>query len=604
MCGIAGEIRFDGAMADSEAVRAMTQAQQRRGPDGAGLYQQGPVALGHRRLRIIDLSAHGAQPMQDNTLGLTLVFNGCIYNYVQLREQLQQKGYSFFSSSDTEVIIKAYHHWGVECVQQFKGMFAFAIVERDSGRVFLARDRSGIKPLYYHHTASAFHFASSLPALLQSGAVDMAIDPKALHYYLMFHGIIPAPESLFQSVKKLPQGHWMMLEPDGSVKMERYWQVHFCPEPEGDEEEWKSRLLDKLDVAVQRRLVADVPVGVLLSGGIDSSLMVALCAKHSATPVKTFSIGFEDAGGEAGNEFYYSDMVAKHYGSEHRKIFIPQEDVIKHLPDCIANMSEPMVSWDNIGFYLLAREVSQHIKVVQCGQGADELFAGYGWHAPLLASHNPRDDFKKGWFDRSFAEYARMVHPDLVEENYAEAFIDDYYRESRAGSEFEKGLELDTTVLITDDPVKRVDNHTMAWGLEARVPFLDHEVVEFAATIPTAYKIRNGVGKWLLKEASRQLLPAEVIDRPKGYFPVPALKNLSGPTLEFMRETVMAQHCRNRGLVNADYVVQLVENPQAHLTPTGVSKLYQLAVLEHWLHIHAPQAYFGSSRKEPLRQAS
>lgn len=583
MCGIAGEIRFDGQEADVTTVAAMSAALERRGPDSSGLYQQGPVALGHQRLKIIDLSAHGAQPMQDNQLGLTMVFNGCIYNYPELREQLTAKGYNFFSTCDTEVILKAYHHWGKECVHHLKGMFAFVIIERDSGRVFLARDRSGIKPLYYQHTKKAFHFASTLPALLKSGQINKALDVRALHYYMTFHGIIPAPTSLIQSVKKLQPGYLMMLEADGSSTMEQYWSVDFKPAPEGDAEAWKAQLLEKLDTAVTRRLVADVPVGVLLSGGIDSSLLVALCAKHTDQPIKTFSIGFDDAGGEAGNEFYYSDMVAKHYGTEHKKLFIPQEDVIKHLPDCIANMSEPMVSWDNIGFYLLAREVSQHIKVVQCGQGADEMFAGYGWHAPLLESKHTKEDFKQGWFDRSFDEYKRIMHPDLVEEDYANQFIDNYYARSHASSEFEKGLELDATTLIVDDPVKRVDSHTMAWGLEARVPFLDHEVIEFASTIPTEYKIRGGIGKWLLKEASRELLPAEVIDRPKGYFPVPALKNLSGPTLEFMKDTVLSKAAQNRGIIKHDYLQQLADNPQAHLTPTGVSKLYQIAVLEYWL---------------------
>jgi asparagine synthase (glutamine-hydrolysing) len=571
-----------------EAVQVMCDSLARRGPDGSGVFIQGRMAFGHRRLKIIDLSEQAQQPMVDNELGLGIVFNGAIYNYPELRAELQTKGYRFFSHGDTEVILKAFHAWGERCVERFSGMFAFALWERDSGRVTLARDRLGIKPLYYAELADGLRFASSVPALLRAGGVDTTIDPIALHHYMTFHAVVPAPHTIFKGIRKLPPATVMTIEPDGKRRLNTYWSVDFTPRSEDaklSERDWQDQVLSTLKRAVDRRLVADVPVGVLLSGGLDSSLIVGLLAEAGQTGLMTFSIGFEAVDDEAGDEFSYSDLVARRFGTDHRKIFVDRDRVLPALDACVAAMSEPMVSHDNIGFFLLSQEVAQHVRVVQSGQGADEVFGGYHWYPPMLESNDAVADYANAFFDRDQADYRRAVNADLVSEDYSRAFVAEHFGRSGAPRPVDKALRLDTTVMLVDDPVKRVDNHTMAWGLEARVPFLDHELVELAARIPAELKVGNG-GKHILKEAARSVIPHEVIDRPKGYFPVPALKYLRGAYLDRVREILDQPAARNRGIFNRDYVEALLQNPEGNITALGGSKLWQVAVLEYWLQTH------------------
>jgi asparagine synthase (glutamine-hydrolysing) len=587
MCGIAGEMRFDGTAADLGRVQRMLELMHARGPDDDGLVAQGPVVLGHRRLAIVDLSERGAQPMRDQELGLTIVFNGCIYNHDALRTRLRNEGYRFFSRSDTEVILKAFHAWGDRCVDEFKGMFAFCIREHASGRLFLARDRLGIKPLYFMQDGRAFRFASTLPALTRDGLEDPGIDPVALHHYLSFHAVVPAPRTLLKAVRKLAPGHWMRVEPDGRVQEHRYWSLRFGSEASDPQSaaEWEEHVLEAMRVAVRRRLTGDVPVGVLLSGGLDSSLITGLLAQEGVPSLNTFTVGFEDVGAEAGNEFRYSDVMARTFGTNHHQLFIDSRTLLQHLPGCFSAMSEPMVSHDNIGFYLLSREVSKHVKVVQSGQGADEVFGGYHWYPPLLESTDPVDDYARVFFDRDHAEFAEVVAPDLLGEDHSRAFVAEHFAGVEAHSAVDRALHLDTTVMLVDDPVKRVDNMTMAWGLEARTPFLDHEVVEMAARIPAGLKLAQG-GKGVLKEAARRIIPDEVIDRPKGYFPVPALKYLRGESLEMVRDALCGQAARERGVFRRSYVERLLADPEAHLTPLRGSKLWQLAVLELWMQTH------------------
>ncbi|MBV8348863.1 MAG: N-acetylglutaminylglutamine amidotransferase, partial [Mycolicibacterium sp.] len=386
MCGICGEIRFDGRSADVTAVSRMTGAMVSRGPDSDGVVAHGPVALGHRRLSIIDLSAHGAQPMVDSDLGLSLVFNGCIYNYKDLRKELVVEGYRFFSTSDSEVVIKAFHKWGPRCVERFKGMFAFAIADRESGAVTLARDRLGIKPLYLAATPGRLRFASTMRALLDGGEVDTDLDRRALHHYMSFHSVVPAPRTIYRGVRKLPPATVRVVQPDGSHTDTVYWTPSFARDParaSWSPRHWQDALMDALRIAVERRMVADVPVGVLLSGGLDSSVVVALLAEQGQHGLATFSIGFDSAGGESGDEYYYSDLVAKVFDTDHHKIHIDTSRLLPAVPKAIAAMSEPMVSHDCVAFYLLSEEVSKSVKVVQSGQGADEILAGYDWYPPL-----------------------------------------------------------------------------------------------------------------------------------------------------------------------------------------------------------------------------
>ena len=590
MCGICGEVRFDGGFASAERIGRMAERLAPRGPDGAGVSLQGRVGLGHRRLKIIDLSERAAQPMVDSALGLSIAFNGCIYNYPELRSELEAKGHRFFSSGDTEVVLRAYAEWGTSCVDHFHGMFAFAISERATGRVVLGRDRFGIKPLYLAEIPGGLLFASSLPALAREAGVDRSVDRDALACYMSFHAVVPAPMTILKGVRKLPAATVRVIEPDGAHKDTRYWIPRH--EARADEanlsaEDWAERVLDALRVAVRRRMVADVPVGVLLSGGVDSSLIVGLLAEMGQTGLSTFSIGFEEANGEKGDEFVYSDLIAKHYDTQHEKIFIPSSELLEELPRTIAAMSEPMVSYDNVGFYLLSREVSKRIKVVQSGQGADEIFAGYHWYPPLTSSNDVVSDYAKVFFDRSHETLKSQLSGDwIAPSDVSRELVAEHLMRAGAATPVDRALRLDSQVMLVDDPVKRVDNMTMAWGLEARVPFLDHELAELAATIPPEFKLADN-GKGVLKDAARLVVPSEVIDRKKGYFPVPQLKYIDGPYLDLVRDALTSQAARERGMFRPEYLDGLFADPTSHITPLQGSELWQVALLEMWLQSHA-----------------
>ncbi len=586
MCGICGELRAGGA-ADVAAVARMGDTMTDRGPDSGGVWSQGPVALGHRRLQIIDLSACGAQPMTDPDLGLTIVFNGCIYNYPELREELSRAGYRFFSTSDTEVLLKAYHRWGEDFVDHLLGMFAFCIVERDSGRAILVRDRLGIKPLYLADVGGALRFASTLPALLAGGGVDTSIDPVALHHYMMFHAVVPAPHTILSGVRRLAPATMLVVEPDGSRRTKEYWSPSFVRDPAHEgmaPADWEDAVLSTLRTAVERRMVSDVPVGVLLSGGLDSSLIVGLLDELGQSNLQTFSVGFESVGGIEGDEFEFSDLVADHYGTDHHKLTISSDRMLPALEGAIAAMSEPMVSHDVVGFYLLSQEVAKHVKVVQSGQGADEVFAGYDWYPPMEdARADGLDTYEAAFFDRPRDEMVQALSPEyLAEGDVSRAFVAEHFARPRADAPLDRALRIDTQVMLVDDPVKRVDNMTMAWGLEARVPFLDHELIELAAACPPELKLAQE-GKGVLKEASRRVIPHEVIDRPKGYFPVPALKHLEGKYLDLVREALHAPAARERGIFKKDYVERLLSAPNDERTRLGSNKLWQLGLLELWL---------------------
>ena len=585
MCGICGQMKFSGIGSSARCVEKMTASLKRRGPDAQGIFVQGPVAMGHRRLKIIDLSERAQQPMVDSQLGLSIIFNGAVYNFAALRKTLEDRGYRFFSTGDTEVILKAYHAWGQDCVRRLNGMFAFAIYERDSGRLFLARDRLGIKPLYYRQGPEEFRFASSLPALIAGGDIAGDIDPVALHHYMTFHSVVPAPRTILSSVRKLPPGETMTIDARGGIETKPYWSLNFGPRPEErgyDLAQWQALVRQALRRSVKRRLTADVPVGVLLSGGVDSSLVVGLLAELGQRDLTTFSIGFDAVNGEAGNEFRYSDRVADHFGTRHHRIEAQAADVLASIDDCITAMSEPMVSHDCIGFYLLSRAVARHVKVVQSGQGADEIFGGYHWYPPLMTSSAALEDYAGHFFDRTHAEYAAAVDPQFLKDDYSTAFVAGHFATAGAPRAIDKALRIDTTVMLVEDPVKRVDNMTMAWGLEARVPFLDHEVVELAARIPARFKVAGG-GKHVLKEAARGIISSEVIDRPKGYFPVPALKHLQGDYLAFVQEALLSPRSRARTLFNPQHVNRLLAEPEDHFTPLRGSKIWQMAVLSYWL---------------------
>ena len=594
MCGICGELRFDGSLPDLGALARMSEKLARRGPDHAGSYSDGALAFGHRRLSIIDLSPSASQPMVDAALQLALVFNGTIYNYRDLRAELAGIGYTFFSEGDSEVILKAYHAWGHRCVERFYGMFAFAIWDQRRRQLFLARDRFGIKPLYMTQDGRRLRFASSVQALLTGGGIDTRLDAVALHHYFTLHTVVPAPRTVLAEVRKQPPATTMTVAADGQTTQRVYWTLDATrPAQPPSEAEWLDATRELLVRSLERRrLAADVPVGVLLSGGLDSSLLVGLLADH-VPDLQTFSIGFEGvgAGAEKADEFEYSDLIARQFNTRHHKHLIPNSEVLARLPEAVAAMTEPSMSHDVIAFYLLSERVSRSVKVVLAGQGADEIFGGYFWY-PLMDAESGAavERFRRHYFDRDHAEYLEMIAPGWHVGDVTGAMVAEELAKPRADNFLDQVWRFDVTTLIVDDPVKRVDNMPMAWGLEVRVPFLDHELVELAARMPPELKLKEG-GKYPLKAIARGVIPDAVIDRPKGYFPVPALKHVRGAFLGLMRGILQSDACIQRGLYQRAYVEKLLAEPEGHFTRIRGSKLWQLAVLEWWLQVNVDGAH-------------
>ncbi|SFV82351.1 Asparagine synthetase [glutamine-hydrolyzing] [hydrothermal vent metagenome] len=554
----------------------------RRGPDASGQWADGKIGFGHQRLSIIDLSNYGAQPMKDETLDLVLVFNGTIYNYQSLRQDLIKQGYTFFSHSDTEVIIKAYHFWGEDCVTHLDGMFAFCIWNQKTNLLFVARDRMGIKPLYFSLTDQAFSFASNTQALVAVG-VDTGINSVALQQQLSLHGVVPAPNTILNGVNKIKPATTLTIDAKGKVVEKTYWQPR-AQRSELSDDEHIERTHELLTQAVLKRMnAADVPIGVLLSGGLDSSLLVGLLHEAGHQDIRTFSIGFEDIDDEAGSEFEYSDQIVKQFNTTHEKYVVSNSQVLPRLGEAVANMAEPMVGQDSVAFYLLSEQVSKQVKVVLSGQGADEAFAGYFWYPRMQAeSGNEVERFAKHYVDRPYEEYLQTVNQQYHSGNHTEAWLNKEFAKANADEFMDKVFRTDITRLVVDDPVKRVDNMTMAWGLEARVPFMDYKLVEHALSISPSLKMSEE-GKHPLKQISRGLLPDSVIDRKKGYFPMPALKYVRGEFLDFMSDILKSSSCVNRGVYNQDFVQKVIDRPEHYMTALNGSRLWHLALLEYWL---------------------
>jgi len=587
MCGICGQFRFDSENVSSKSLTSMMSKLARRGPDSNGKWLEGKIGFGHQRLSIIDLSSYGNQPMVDDLLKLILVFNGTIYNYKSLRSELIDKGYSFFSHSDTEVIIKAYHYWGEDCVKYLDGMFAFCMWDQSNQKLFIARDRMGIKPLYYNLSNKAFTFASNSQALLTQ-ELDKSVNPIALQQQLSLHGVVPAPNTIINGIQKVKPATVITINTKGLLKEKTYWHPNANRSKRNlSDEDYIEKAHELLTAAVTKRMAAaDVPIGVLLSGGLDSSLLVALLKETSHEDIRTFSIGFEDIDNEAGSEFEYSDQIVSKFKTQHQKYVVSNAEVLPRLSEAVKNMAEPMVGQDAVAFYLLSEQVSKHIKVVLSGQGADEAFAGYFWYARMATEKgNEIERFSKHYVDRPHEEYLQTVMPTYQGANHTSNWLNKEFLKTGADSFIDKVFRTDITKLIVDDPVKRVDNMTMAWGLEARVPFLDTELVEWALKMPASLKMKEE-GKYPLKKIARELLPSSVIDRKKGYFPMPALKYIQGDFLEFMSDILTSSACLNRGVFNQNYVEKVINSPRDYMTALNGSRLWHLALFEFWMQIN------------------
>ncbi len=617
MCGIGGKLYFNPARSvERDVLERMNAVQAHRGPDDSGIYCQGPVGLAHRRLSIIDLSPAGHQPMSNEACAgrrgsdglLWIVFNGEIYNFRALRPALERRGHRFRSGTDTEVILHLYEEHGVCCLHFLRGMFAFAIWDGPRRQLFLARDRLGVKPLVYQEDAEAFRFASEAKAILQDPAVEARPDPSAISRYLTY-GYVPSPGSAFRGMRKLPPGHYLLCRlpaagqaGGGKVQIARYWRLRRDQKIVRSEAEWCREILARLEEAVRLRLVSDVPLGAFLSGGIDSSAVVAMMSRASGAPIKTFSIGFDEP---EYDELAYARLVAERFGTEHHELVV-RPDAAAVLPKLAWHYDEPFGDSSAVPTYYVAQMTRRDVTVALNGDAGDENFGGYdryvanllaasfdGWPGSAavrrLIQHGLRwwkpagrrtsllyraRRFLDGLTEAPERRYARwfchfygdrkdeLLAPDfrasLDGEDALEILLA-AYRESDAPDFPDATLGVDVALYLPDDLLVKVDIASMAHSLEARSPFLDHEFMEFAATIPSDLKVRGRTKKYILKRALADLLPAEILHRPKMGFGVPIDHWLRQELREMAYDTLLAPRCLDRGYFRPETLRRLLD---------------------------------------------
>ena len=598
----------------------MADAVRHRGPDDDGFYLNGPVGLGMRRLSIIDL-AGGAQPIHNQDCTAWIVFNGEIYNYRQLRDQLEKLGHTFYTNSDTEAIIHAYDQYGADCPKHLRGMFAFAIWDERTQELFLARDRVGKKPVLYAQVKGQLVFGSEFSALLQHPDIGKDIDFEALNHYLSFM-CVPAPLTAYREIRKLEPGHSLRYR-RGEIKIERYWQPDFSQKVDIPEQEAGEQAIAVLRDAVKVRLMSEVPLGAFLSGGIDSSAVVALMSEECSAPVKTFSIGFEE---QDFSELHHARRVAEHVGADHHE-FIVRPDALEVLPILVEHYGEPYADSSALPTYYVARETRKHVTVALNGDGGDESFAGYERYAAMRLAESyhripavlrdtvlrqaielmPSTETKRSRVRdvKRFVEaaslpkverYLRWVSvfdsqakQDLYTDNFkretqansAAGIIDPWFTHANGSGIVDAALLTDIMTYLPNDLLVKVDIATMANSLEARSPFLDHHVIEFAASLPEKYKLRGLTTKYLLKRMLRKLLPAENLGRRKMGFGVPIGHWFRGKLQPFLRETILSESAMKRGLFKPEAVKRLVEL-HTRSERDYSHQLWTLLMLELW----------------------
>jgi asparagine synthase (glutamine-hydrolysing) len=619
MCGIAGRYNFRSqAPVDGAIVRGMCDLIAHRGPDGDGVWTCGAVGLGHRRLAVIDLSPGGRQPMTSADGDLTITFNGEIYNFLQLRRELEGRGHRFRSRSDTEVMLAAYRQWGLECLTRFRGMFAFALWDAARRRLFIARDRVGKKPLHYWLDRDGIAFASEPKAFLADPAFEPAPDPAAISAYLTYQ-YVPSPLSAFRGVRKLPAAHYLTVE-DGQLRVERYWKLSYASKRRLTEDEACEELRERLREAVRLRLISDVPLGAFLSGGVDSSAVVATMAGLSDSPVKTFSIGFEE---KAFDELPYARLVARQYGTDHHE-FVVRPDAVEIFPQLVWHYNEPYADASGIPTYYLSQLARRHVTVALNGDAGDENFAGYRRYitalpaqrfdrlpgalrraigtAARLAPAPERGDSivyrGRRWLrrvsDAPAARYSRKVMifdhdlkqeicaPDFLATTDGSArFLLDAFSATDAPDMIDAQLDVDVNYYLSDCLLVKVDIASMAHGLEGRSPMLDHEFMEFAASLPSALKLRGTTTKYIFKRAVRELLPAEIIDRPKKGFSVPLRVWFRQELREMSGDLLLDGRLAQRGYFKPQAVRRLLEEHWRGAEEWH-DQLWSLLMLESW----------------------
>lgn len=619
MCGIVG-VKGRSTLVAREQFERMRDTFEYRGPDDAGAWYSGEnnLALGHRRLSIIDPSPSGHQPMLDEDTGNVVVFNGEIYNYLEIRRSLETRGFVFLTESDTEVLLKAYAAYGPSCVDHFNGMFAFALWDASNRHLFLARDRVGKKPLYYFNSDNEFVFASEVKGI-KAYAGNLGINDRNIDHYMSF-GYVPGEETLYSGVKRLPPGCSAIYK-DGRLQVREYWDVTFHQGADkGFDyylEEARALLLD----SIKLRLRSDVPLGIFLSGGIDSSAVVGLLADKVQEPLKTFSVAYDF--GEKFNETPYAKMVAKRFETEHREIFVRPEQFRDFVPHYVHLMDEPVTEAAAISLYFVSKLAQEHVTVVLSGEGSDEIFAGYDLYRYMFFMENMRrlgGAALTGAIGRWIASL--QLHPKLtkyatllslpLEERYRgistydvslknSLYTNDYaasirgcpsdatgdfiarlFGKSRDTDALSRMLYFDLKTWLVDDLLIKADRMSMAASLELRTPFLDYRLVEFAAGIPNKYKIASRQGKYLLKKMMEGLLPTEIIYRKKMGFPTPVATMLRGSMREYADDTLNATSAKIHSYLNKDAVARLLGQHVAGKADHH-RVLWQLLVLEEWL---------------------
>ena len=600
MCGISGKLYFDPTRSvEREVLERMNAVLAHRGPDDAGIYCDGPIGLAHRRLSIIDLSPAGHQPMSNEDGTIWIVFNGEIYNFQSLRPDLLHRGHRFRSNTDTEVILHLYEDHGTDCLRFLRGMFAFALWDGPRRQLFLARDRLGKKPLSYQQDAQGLRFASEVKAILQDSEVAARPDPVGISHYLTY-GYVPGSGSAFLGVRKLPPGHYLTWR-DGRTEVVRYWRLRRDQKQERPEEEWCQEILARLEEAVRLRMISDVPLGAFLSGGIDSSAVVALMSRAGAGPVKTFSIGFEEP---EYDELKYARQVAERFGTEHHELVV-RPDAVAILPKLAWHYDEPFADSSAVPTYYVAQMTRQYVTVALNGDAGDESFGGYDryvanllaasfdrWPGAGLLRHAIRCGlrflpqsgtrtsllyrgrrFLDGLTETPERRYARWFchfHGDRKAELCTPEFLaaggEDAlevllaaYRQSDAPDFGDAMLGVDAGLYLPDDLLVKVDIASMAHSLEARSPFLDHEFMEFAATIPFELKVRGQVKKYILKRALAGLLPERILHRPKMGFGVPIDHWLRHELREVVYETLLGSRAVSRGYFQVRTVRRMLD---------------------------------------------
>jgi asparagine synthase (glutamine-hydrolysing) len=593
MCGIAGIVRWDRRPILEHEIRGMCRAMVHRGPDDEGVYLGEGVAMGMRRLSIIDLD-NGHQPISNEDGSVWVVFNGEIYNYRQLRRQLESKGHTLRTSSDTETIVHLYEDLGARCVEQLRGMFAFAVWDVRRRQILLARDRLGIKPLYYTERDGELLFASELKPLLQNDDTDRSLNWKAVGHLFTFLAT-PADQSIVSGISKLEPARVAVAGPNRPLRTERYWDVTFEPDESVGEATLVERLRAQLHDAVTVHQVSDVNVGAFLSGGIDSSAVVAMMAKPAAGRLKTFSIGFAEAGFD---ELAHARSVAATFGTDHYDLVL-RPDVVQTVEDLTWYLDEPFGDTSAIATYMVSKLAAEHVKVVLSGDGGDELFAGYDKY--VVEGQERRHDrlprtlrkcvgaigalMPHGMYGRRFLRHlaldgprryldaSSLFHDDELPCLFQGAALEQVARHdplTNALSAFDQGNDdwlsaiqyRDLNHYLPLDILTKVDRMTMAHSLEARPPLLDHRLVEFAATIPAKFRLRNGTTKYLFKQAMRGIVPDEIIDRPKHGFAVPIAQWFRNDLAGFARDLLLSDTCRQRGIFNLRYVERLLQSNQ------------------------------------------